>query len=52
MTSTSNSAVSESIKLDATVRTYGVVFLSPPDKINVDPDELWILMVIIISVLI
>ena len=40
VTSTSNSAVSESIKLDATVRTYGVVFLSPPDKINVDPEAL------------
>ena len=38
VTSTSNSAVSESIKLDATVRTYGVVFLSPPDKINIDPE--------------
>ena len=40
VTSTSNSAVSESIKLEATVRTYGVVFLSPPDKINVDPEDL------------
>mgnify|MGYP006083554329 FL=1 len=39
VTSTSNSAVSESIKLDATVRTYGVVFLSPPDKINIDPED-------------
>jgi len=40
VTSTSNSEVSESIKLEATVRTYGVVFLSPPDKINIDPEAL------------
>jgi len=40
ITSTSNSEVSQTVKLDATVRTYGVVFLSPPDKINIDPDAL------------
>ena len=40
VTSTSNSEISESVKLEATVRTYGVVFLSPPDKINIDPEAL------------
>ena len=40
ITSTSNSEVSENVKLDATIRTYGVVFLSPPDKINIDPEAL------------
>jgi len=40
VTSTSNSEVSQTVKLDATVRTYGVVFLSPPDKINIDPEAL------------
>ena len=40
VTSTSNSEVSENVKLDATVRIYGVVFLSPPDKVNIDPEAL------------
>jgi len=40
VTSTSNSEVSQTVKLDATVRTYGAVFLSPPDKINIDPEAL------------
>ena len=40
ITSISNSAVSEIIRLDAVIKTYGVVFLSPPDKVNIDPDDL------------
>ena len=40
VTSSGNSNVYEQIRLETTVRTYGVVFLSPPDEVKIDPDQL------------
>ena len=40
VTSSGNDNIFEDISLVTTVRTYGVVFLSVPDKINIDPEEL------------
>ncbi len=40
VTSSGNGNIFEDISLVTTVRTYGVVFLSVPDKINIDPEEL------------
>jgi len=38
--STSNSNVKEEIKLETTVRTYAVIFVSAPNQIVIDPEEL------------
>ena len=40
VTSTGNSQVSEIVRLETTVRTYGVAFVSPPDEISIDPENL------------
>ena len=40
VTSSGNSNVNEEVRLETTVRTYGVAFVSPPDEIRVDPEEL------------
>ena len=40
MTSTGDSQVSEEVRLETTVRTYGVAFVSPPDEISIDPESL------------
>ena len=40
VTSTGNNNIFEEVKLKTTVRTYGVSFLSVPDKISIDPEEL------------
>ena len=38
--SSGNSNILDQIRLETTVRTYGVVFLSSPDEIRIDPDQL------------
>ena len=40
VTSSGNENIYEEINLDTTVRIYGVSFLSVPDKITIDPEEL------------
>jgi len=40
VTSTGDSQVSEEVRLETTVRTYGVAFVSPPDEISIDPESL------------
>tara|TARA_Y100001970_G_scaffold57835_1_gene73296 strand:- start:122 stop:2275 length:2154 start_codon:yes stop_codon:yes gene_type:complete len=40
VTSTGNDNIFEEVKLEVTVRTYGVSFFSVPDKISIDPYEL------------
>jgi len=40
ITSSGNTNINQEIRLETTVRTYGVTFLSPPDEIIIDPEEL------------
>ena len=40
VTSSGNENIYEDVNLDTTVRTYGVSFLSVPEKITIDPEEL------------
>ena len=40
VTSSGNDNIFEDVSLVTTVRTYGVAFLSVPDRINIDPEEL------------
>ena len=40
VTSTGNENIFEDVTLVTTVRTYGVAFLSVPDRISIDPEEL------------
>ena len=40
VTSSGNENIYEEVNLDTTVRTYGASFLSVPDKITIDPEEL------------
>ncbi len=40
VTSTGNSQVIEVVRLETTVRTYGVAFVSPPNEIDIDPENL------------
>ena len=40
VTSSGNDNIFEDVSLVTTVRTYGVTFLSVPDRINIDPEEL------------
>ncbi|OIR23184.1 MAG: hypothetical protein BEU00_00620 [Marine Group III euryarchaeote CG-Epi3] len=40
ITSSGNENIFEEVDLDTTVRTYSVVFLSVPEKISIDPEEL------------
>ena len=40
ITSSGNTNINQQIRLETTVRTYGVTFLSPPDEIIIDPEEL------------
>ena len=40
VTSSGNTNINQEIRLETTVRTYGVTFLSPPDEVIIDPDEL------------
>jgi len=40
VTSSGNENIFEEVNLDTTVRTYGVAFLSVPEKITIDPEEL------------
>jgi len=40
VTSSGNTNINQQIRLETTVRTYGVTFLSPPDEVMIDPDEL------------
>ena len=40
VTSSGNDNIFEDVSLVTTVRTYGVTFLSVPDSINIDPEEL------------
>ena len=40
VTSVGNSQVNEIVRLETTVRTYGVAFVSPPDEISIDPENL------------
>jgi len=40
ITSSGNENIFEEVNLDTTVRTYGVAFVSLPDEIRIDPDEL------------
>ena len=40
VTSSGNENIYEEVNLDTTVRTYGVSFLSVPEKIMIDPEEL------------
>ncbi len=40
VTSLGNENIFEAVNLDTTVRTYGVAFVSLPDEIKIDPDEL------------
>ena len=37
VTSSGNDNIFEDVSLVTTVRTYGVTFLSVPDRINIDP---------------
>ena len=38
--SSGNSNIYDEIKLETTVRTYGVAFLSSPDEVRIDPEQL------------
>ncbi len=38
--SSGNSNILDQIRLETTVRTYGVVFLSSPDEVRIDPEQL------------
>ena len=40
VTSSGNENIFEDVRLVTTVRTYGVAFLSIPDRISIDPEEL------------
>ena len=40
ITSSGDSEVSETVRLDTKVRTYGVAFVSPPNEVIIDPEEL------------
>ena len=40
ITSSGNEDIFENVNLDTTVRTYGVAFLSVPEIISIDPEEL------------
>jgi len=40
ITSLGDSEVSETVRFDTKVRTYGVAFVSPPDEVIIDPEEL------------
>ncbi|MDG1544739.1 MAG: CARDB domain-containing protein [Candidatus Poseidoniia archaeon] len=40
ITSSGNGNIFEEVDLDTTVRTYSVAFLSVPEKISIDPEEL------------
>ena len=40
VTSSGDSNVNEEVRLETTVRTYGVAFVSPPDEIRIDPENL------------
>ena len=40
ITSSGNENIFENVNLETTVRTYGVAFLSVPESINIDPEEL------------
>ena len=40
VTSSGNSNIYEQVRLETTVRTYGVTFLSPPDEVIIDPEQL------------
>jgi hypothetical protein len=40
VTSSGDSSVNEKVRLETTVRTYGVAFVSPPDEIRMDPENL------------
>ena len=40
VTSSGNSNIYEQIRLETTVRTYGVAFLSPPSEVRIDPEQL------------
>ncbi len=38
--SSGNSNILDQVRLETTVRTYGVVFLSSPDEVRIDPEQL------------
>ena len=40
VTSSGDSNVNEEIRLETTVRTYGIAFVSPPDELIIDPENL------------
>ena len=40
ISSSGDSDVTEEVRLETTVRTYGVMFVSPPDEIRIDPEDL------------
>ena len=40
VTSSGDSNVNEEVRLETTVRTYGAAFVSPPDEIRIDPENL------------
>ena len=40
VTSTSNNQIREEVRLKAEIRSYGVTFVSSPEKISIDPDSL------------
>ena len=40
ITSSGNSNIYDEIKLETTVRTYGVAFLSSPEEVRIDPEQL------------
>ena len=40
VTSSGDSNVNEEIRLETTVRTYGIAFVSPPDELRIDPENL------------
>ena len=40
VTSSGDSNVNEEVRLETTVRIYGVAFVSPPDEIRIDPENL------------
>ena len=39
ISSSGDSDVTEEVRLETTVRTYGVMFVSPPDEIRIDPED-------------
>jgi hypothetical protein len=40
VTSSGDSNVNEEVRLETTVRIYGIAFVSPPDEIRIDPENL------------